>query len=911
MDSSAETSSTSSFPEVSGQGPKTVIRPGGGNPAISASEDSTAAASTETAKVATSTDLLSRLFPPRHEVSDPTSAKGIKLGHFEIHERIGMGGMGAVFRAIDLRLQRVVALKVLARDQSHDLASVERFRNEGQAAAKLDHDNIARVFYIGEDQGLHFIAFEFITGNNILNLIHQQTRMGVSESVNYILQIASALKHTASMGVVHRDVKPSNIIVTTSGRAKLVDWGLARRETGESSADLTVEGTTLGTFDYISPEQAKDPRNVDVRSDIYSLGCTFYHMVAGEPPYPTGTPLQKLLNHQGKDPPDPSKKNRQVSEDLSIIIRKMMASDPRRRYATPDHLIRDLMLVAGSMGMRGINPEGLIWLSSQPAQGRFWERHLGWMTTLSLLFIIFFVLQQFTDEINDISVSLQQRGSQFSPTQPENLTPPSTPVVASEAGGPSEEGVASTGKGPDSTADSNNVAEVTPNSVTDNILDREGVKPVGPLANQVANSNPSTSSPASETVEDKNESTNGTTEVKPAEAETTTTVVTVETQPFSVVGGKKYQTLDAACLEAPDDGVIEISFNGIRRESPLRITKKNLTIRAARDFRPILQFAPDRIPAAGYPERMVTVTSGAVSFTNIGFELQLTSDVDTPQTALFCFETPRLVRFQGVTVTVINESNSEVAVIEFPNGKGSMINDGMMTDGAKQSPMELDVSESFVRGNADLFMVKQNIAGRISVTDSALALDNSLLHVFGNSKSADDTPELELRFNHLSCLMGRHLVEMTTVPSSSIHITVNTRNSVFSSAGKTPLIAMNGMESEADARKLLSWSGDQNFYDNYPALWSLGADTEAIAFQEWQEFWGSEAEVGANNGGIVWTSPWPQGRSYSGISAKYLELAPDAEDNSAVEGAKDGTDAGADLLNLPLLHTLEDAGTTD
>ena len=124
--------------------------------------------------------------------------------------------------------------------------------------------------------------------------------MPVAESVNYILQIASALVHTSAQGVVHRDIKPSNIIITPSGRAKLVDLGLARKENKDDhAADLTVAGTTLGTFDYISPEQARDPRAADVRSDIYSLGCTLYHMLTGEPPYPEGTVLQKLLQHQG------------------------------------------------------------------------------------------------------------------------------------------------------------------------------------------------------------------------------------------------------------------------------------------------------------------------------------------------------------------------------------------------------------------------------------------------------------------------------------------------------------------------------------------------------------------------------------------------------------------------------------
>ncbi|MFT5093171.1 MAG: serine/threonine protein kinase, partial [Porticoccaceae bacterium] len=205
-------------------------------------------------------ELVNRLFPPRQDSGSSIGAhspSGIELDHFRIEERIGMGGMGAVFRAVDTRLQRMVALKLLAPSQAYDDGSVKRFQNEARAAARLDHENVARVHYIGEERGLHFIAFEYVTGSTIRELIRRQHRISATDTMNYALQIAAALKHTSAMGVVHRDIKPSNIIITPSGRAKLVDLGLARNDTTESQADLTLPGTTLGTFDYISPEQAK------------------------------------------------------------------------------------------------------------------------------------------------------------------------------------------------------------------------------------------------------------------------------------------------------------------------------------------------------------------------------------------------------------------------------------------------------------------------------------------------------------------------------------------------------------------------------------------------------------------------------------------------------------------------------
>src|SRR5207249_3285433 len=193
-------------------------------------------------------------------------------------EPIGVGGMAAVIRARDTQLDRTVALKILPPEMAADLENVRRFHQEARAAAKLDHENIARVFFCGEDQGLHFIAFEFVEGENLRTVIEQRGRIPVPEAILYLLQIATGLAHAAARGVVHRDIKPSNIIISSNGRAKLVDMGLARSLDPHIDDGLTQSGVTLGTFDYISPEQALEPRDADVRSDIYSLGCSFYHV---------------------------------------------------------------------------------------------------------------------------------------------------------------------------------------------------------------------------------------------------------------------------------------------------------------------------------------------------------------------------------------------------------------------------------------------------------------------------------------------------------------------------------------------------------------------------------------------------------------------------------------------------------
>jgi serine/threonine-protein kinase len=277
--------------------------------------------------------------------------EGTMLGPYRLECFIGGGGMGAVFRALDTTLDRIVAVKVLAGRQADDEEMLRRFRIEAQSAARLDHENIGRVHAVGAEQGWHFIVFEYIEGRNVRDIVRDEGAFGVARTLDVAIQVADALEHASQRDVVHRDIKPSNIVITPAGRARVVDMGLARVSQVAGDGDLTASGMTLGTFDYISPEQARDPRAADVRSDLYSLGCTMFFMLAGRPPFADGTMVQKLLQHQQEPPPDIVALRPDVPASCGAIIARLMQKEPEDRYQRPADLVADLVTVAEEQGL--------------------------------------------------------------------------------------------------------------------------------------------------------------------------------------------------------------------------------------------------------------------------------------------------------------------------------------------------------------------------------------------------------------------------------------------------------------------------------------------------------------------------------------------------------------------------------
>ncbi|MFO0949025.1 MAG: protein kinase [Planctomycetota bacterium] len=266
----------------------------------------------------------------------------LKIGPYKILKKLGTGGMGTVYRAVHVELNREVALKVLLPTAARNEAILRRFRAEARASAMPAHENIVVFYEHGEADGYHYLALEYIQGKDLLELIETHGTLPVGFSLNIIRQATKALQHANKHGFVHRDIKPSNFLITKEKVVKLTDMGLARQLEDLEVDRVTRDGTTVGTVDYMAPEQAKNSRDADTRSDIYSLGCTWYHLLTGETPYPGGAALERLYKHATEPTPSARDKNDKVPEEISAVIRKMMAKYPEERFQTPAELLETL-----------------------------------------------------------------------------------------------------------------------------------------------------------------------------------------------------------------------------------------------------------------------------------------------------------------------------------------------------------------------------------------------------------------------------------------------------------------------------------------------------------------------------------------------------------------------------------------
>ena len=271
---------------------------------------------------------------------DARKKKVTQLGDFKLKKKLGEGGMGIVYLAQQVSLDRPVALKTLSRELSKREDFVKRFIREARSMARLDHPNVVRVYAVDSHKGIHYAAIEYIDGRSAQDWLNELGSFSVGDALNVVIAAATGLKAAHDQNMVHRDIKPDNILITRKGVTKVADFGLAKARDEDNS--MTQSGAGLGTPLYMAPEQARSAKHVDQRSDIYALGATLYHMLTGKLPFLGETALELILAKEKGSFVPARTINPAIPERLSLVIEKMLAKEAKHRYKSCDEVLAEL-----------------------------------------------------------------------------------------------------------------------------------------------------------------------------------------------------------------------------------------------------------------------------------------------------------------------------------------------------------------------------------------------------------------------------------------------------------------------------------------------------------------------------------------------------------------------------------------
>jgi serine/threonine protein kinase len=827
------------------------------------------------------------------EILSPRLAPGSTIGPYELLELIGGGGMGRVFRAYDVRLSRIVALKVLTPEQASDPQILARFQNEARSAARLSHPGIVQVFSAGEHDGIYYIAFEFVEGMNLRSHVEQHGPLSVAEALGYVLQVAESLEHANARGVIHRDIKPSNIIVTPDGRTKLIDLGLARmlHQNGRS-LDLTTSGMTLGTFDYIAPEQARDPRLADIRSDIYSLGCTLFFLLSGQPPFPGGSVLQKLLQHQSEEPPNIRSIRPDVPENVARIMRRMMAKSPRQRYQSPEELIQAIRNVMGIPGpvvsLARDKEAGAGTRKRMPLQ-----QHLPWLVPVAILLLSTLVLDwwwsQGAEDVIYFGDDIRHQEGLFSPLTP---TPPvpqgnseiqSRQTTGNELPGP---GTNSPLPGdPDPAQKTNPVSGqsgsgwISPHPVagwntTMPTMTKDGVTEVsgsvlpGPESSEYRGmtlpSSPDSSEVAKERIVAGNTNDAATHSPRPSPAITSpvsdlatsrspvmspaerlSSGLSMATDWVRVVDPSSkepgsYPTLEAACQVALPGDEIRLNFDGPLLVEGCDLRARQLTIRAAKGHFPELVFrASDRTKLRG--NSFWTLAASNIVFEDVAMRIEIPTESSSNDWCLFritynsVLELNRcvlsLVAMSGNRQVITANSNvgSFFAFHEDPRSE-LLVRNGTGKDGNQSSGNTVRLQRCIVRGEGDVFRSASCQSAQIMISESFLSVAGRLLDMQGTERTPASDVSVDLQLRRLTVWTENGLIRQSqlTYQPHLQPIRVESENCIFVADPKSSFIEQH-VSSVDGALRLITWFGRRNFYEKFGRFWSVVTGSPHIA----------------------------------------------------------------------------------
>jgi eukaryotic-like serine/threonine-protein kinase len=808
--------------------------------------------------------------------------EGKQLDHFQVDQMIGGGGMGAVFRGRDLRLDRIVAIKVIPASK-RDADTLRRFRLEAQSAARLDHPNIARVYYVGEAERWNYIVFEFIDGVNVRDLVDMEGPLSVDNAVFYTRQVAEALQHAADRNVVHRDIKPSNLLVTAAGAAKVVDMGLARDTSlDKSSADATASGVTLGTFDYISPEQARNPRDADVRSDLYSLGCTLFFMLTGNPPFPEGTALQKLLNHGSQPPPDPRAWREDLSDELYEILMKLMAKRPADRYQKPVDLVNDLLLLAEAENLPRSRSPGTMMLTPTVAQRSLLEANLPWMVAATVLLgtILWPLSNTFT----------------IPPANFETLTaeavPAQTPLKPfSEIDVAPKESVKPIG---DNRAESQSDARRTPPNIDDQktpITSPAKSNPTTARSNEATAARNTTSPNETIAPEDfvPEATTNANDLTGIGSPKSISTLVVSNRLPTDVDRQSWTSSLGDALRRAEietDIRTIEI-VGSVSVDSSMRIGRSDLVLRSGTlpgqaSNRATIEFSPSLLARLQPGESLIEVAGQALQCLDLNFDVNVAVDIPTREVSVFGVGASGKLDLDGCRITVKGSPQSlSAAVVTISDGRRRNF-DGFAAsrsdDRVKSEfnePSTITLKNSVIRGDASLFRVTASHRIETELKEVLVGLTGYAVDIAGVDGEDRMPPVMRLYCQNTTFAtaegFARIVYRQDAAPSLAVNRT--SRKCVYWSLPDRPHFLVEGVQRSEDLDDLMHLQGSENAYDaKIAGLCKCLTREEAevpIQFSNTVVAWFKEF---GNEWSVSWQSPVPQVTALHQLDVEDFEL---------------------------------------
>ncbi|MBN2021251.1 MAG: serine/threonine protein kinase [Pirellulales bacterium] len=848
---------------------------------------------------------------------------GERLGPYEVVEYVGGGGMGHVYRALDPQLSRIVALKVLAWEQTADAETLQRFRNEARSAARLDHESFARVYGMGEDNGLSYLVFEFVEGTTIRKLVEQRGPLPLGEAIVYTLQVADALAHAASRNVVHRDIKPSNVLVTKDGRAKVIDLGLARvRDENNGSSDLTASGVTLGTFDYISPEQARDPRGADVRSDIYSLGCTFFYMLVGQPPFPEGTVLQKLLQHQGDEPPDVRRLRPELPVEVIPILQKMLAKNPADRFQTPGELVERLQNLASQLGLRQVGPARYVWTAPARPRASFLQPHLPWMASVAALLGIVLLLDFLWsapappgEQPAALAAPAKQPAAHraadaepaksVKPPGDSTVAQPAAPAVPNPAVAEPPKGTAN-GAAPavDPPSPATPPAAISPGDLPGAVggnspsqssllspLDYDSVWPMPLDADALGSAMSALALPPAPL---------------PDEAAPTgpSTGVLIVGAPRG--GSRHFPSLAAALGAAAPGDVVELRYSGHRVEKPTTLPNAKLTIRGAQGFRPVVVFQPDEPDPVKCPRAMLALTGSELSLVNVAFELDIPRGVPADHWTLLELGRGESLHLEKCSLTIRDAYPRQTSFLRVRAPAGGAVA-GLAAAATAGPAARIDLVDCIVRGDAVVVDTDPLQPVHLTWTNGLLSTGERLLWARGGDQTPPSGETIQLSLKHLTAAVARGLCRLDGSRQAryQLPLYVDCADTIVIAQPDASLIEQTGRRDALRDEVSFHWSGDRNLYHGFFVFWTFedvesAEPRQTVEFETWQTRWAPEHEGYSRWERVDFRRLPEAGRPTSDQMPSDYVLS-DSVENWARGTAADGADIGFLLDRLPPL----------